>query len=268
MNKTWLTLGALVVGLIVLAIINPFVIVSAGERGVVLNWGAVSGIVLEEGIHWITPIKSSVQKMDTRIQKEEVDSSAASKDLQTVTSRVALNFHLDGTKVNDLWQKIGKDYKVRVVDPAIQESVKSATAKYTAEELIIKREQVKDDIKLSLKEKLSQDYIIVDELNIINFDFSPEFNRTIEQKQVAGQQALKAENDLRRIKIEAEQRVAQSGAEAQAIKMMSDAANNERYINLKRIEVLKEIASKWNGVLPTQILGQAPIPLLPLDLLK
>lgn len=262
MKKSWIVVGALVIGLIVLSIINPFVIISAGQKGIVLNWGAVSGKVLDEGIHWVTPIKSDVQKMDIRMQKEEVDASAASKDMQTVTSKVALNFHLDGEKVNDLWQKIGKDFKVRVIDPSIQESVKAATAKYTAEELITKREIIKDEIKQSLKVRLANDYIIVDELNIINFDFSPTFNQTIEEKQVAVQQALKAENDLRRIKIEAEQRVAQAGAEAQAIKLMSDAANNERYIGLKQLEVQLEFAKRWNGVLPVNLYGSAPIPFL------
>ncbi len=250
------------VALIVLIAINPFVVVSAGERGVVLNWGAVSGKVLFEGIHWVTPIKQDVVKMDTQIQKEQVSASAASKDLQTVTSQVALNFHLDGEKVNDLWQRLGKNYKEKVIDPSIQESVKSATAKYTAEELVTKRELVKEDIKQSLKIKLATDYIIVDELNIIDFDFSPEFNKTIEQKQVAVQQALKAENDLRRIKIEAEQRIATASAEAQAIKLQSDAANNEKYVALKQLEVQIEFAKKWDGKLPQNVYASAPLPIM------
>ena len=260
--KIVLWLIGIFVAFFIVLIIHPFTIVSAGQKGVVLNWGAVSGKILDEGIHWITPIKSSVKKIDTRIQKEEVEASASSKDLQSVTSKVALNFHLDGLKVNDLWQRIGKDYKFKVIDPSIQESVKSVTAKYTAEELVTKREAVKEEIKLSLRLKLLTDYILVDELNIIDFDFSPEFNRTIEQKQVAVQQALKAENDLRRIKIEAEQRVAQAGAEAQAIKLQSDAANNEKYVALKQLEVQREYAKKWNGVLPQNIYAGAPIPFI------
>lgn len=258
----------IVVVLVLFMIVNPFVIVTAGEKGIVLNWGAVSEKVLSEGISWRVPIMQKVVKMDVKMQKEEVDASAASKDLQIVTSKVALNYHLDPENVNRLWKSIGKDYKSRAIDPSIQESVKAATAKYTAEELITKREQVKDDIKQSLKVKLASDFIIVDELNIINFDFSGEFNKTIESKQVAVQQALKAENDLRRIKTEAEQKIATAEAEAKSIKLQSDAADNERYVNLKKLEVLKEIAARWNGVLPAQILGQAPIPLLPIDMVK
>jgi len=262
MPRSWIVAGIGIVALIALAIINPLVIVKAGYSGVVLNWGAASDKVLDAGIHWVMPIKSSVEKMDIRIQKEEVGVSAASKDLQTVTSQVALNFHLDPQKVNQLYKGIGKDYKERVIDPSIQEAVKSATAKYTAEELITKRELVKEDIKESLKLRLANDFIVVDELNIINFDFSTAFNQTIEEKQVAVQQALKAENDLKRIKIEAEQRVAEAQAEAQAIKLQSEAANNEKYVSLKQLEVQLEFAKKWNGVLPSNLYGSAPIPFL------
>lgn len=261
-SKLILSLVAGVIALIVLAIVNPFVIIGAGYKGVVLNWGAVSNVVLDEGIHWVTPIKSDVQKLDVRVQKEEAASSAASKDLQVITAKVALNFHLDGTKVNELWQNIGKDYKERVIDPSIQESVKSATAKYTAEELITKRELVKEDIKNSLKARLTADYIIVDELNIIDFDFSPGFNNAIESKVKAEQDALTSKNKLEQVKYEAEQTVAKAKAEAESIRLQSDAANNEKYVALKQLEVQIEYAKKWNGVLPVNLYGSAPIPFM------
>lgn len=260
--KIFLGLGLGFIGLLVLLALNPMTVISAGERGIVLNWGAVSDVILAEGIHWVTPFKQSVVKLDTRIQKEQVVASAASKDLQTVTSEVALNYHLDGNQINILWKKVGADFHSKIIAPSIQESVKAATAKYTAEELVTKRELVKEDIKQSLMVKLAQEYIIVDELNIINFDFAPEFNKTIEQKQVAVQQALKAENDLRRIKIEAEQRVATASAEAQAIKLQSDAANNEKYVALKQLDVQLEFAKRWNGVLPQNVYAGAPLPIL------
>jgi regulator of protease activity HflC (stomatin/prohibitin superfamily) len=250
MNK--LIVG-LVAGFIVLAIVNPFVVVGAGYKGVVLNWGAVSDKILDEGIHWVMPIRSSVEKLDVRVQKEEAVSSAASKDLQVISAKVALNFHLDGSKVNMLWQNIGKDFKERVIDPSIQESVKSATAKYTAEELITKRELVKEDIKNSLKIKLASDFIIVDELNIIDFDFSPDFNKAIESKVKAEQDALTSKNKLEQIKYEAEQTVATAKAQAESIRLQSDAANNEKYVALKALEVQMEYAKQWKGVFPANL---------------
>lgn len=257
-KKTVIIVSGLVVALVLFLLLNPFVVISAGERGVVLNWGAVSDEVLGEGIHFRTPIKQKVKQLDVRTHKEQVDASAASKDLQNVSSTVALNFHLDPTKVNLLWQKIGADYKERIIDPAVQEAVKATTAKYTAEELITKRESVKEDIKAVLLGRLQNEFIIVDEFSIINFNFSGSFNAAIEAKQTAVQQALQAENDLRRIKVEAEQRVAQATAEAQAIKIQAEAITQQGgqdYVQLKAIE-------KWNGVLPTQFIPGSAIPFL------
>ncbi len=260
--KTLVMVGAIgVVILLGLIILNPFVFVTAGQRGVVMNWGAVSDKVLSEGIHWRTPIVQSVKTLDVRTQKEQVDSSAASKDLQTVSAKVALNYHIIPEKANILWQKIGSDYKDRIIDPAVQEAVKSTTAKYTAEELITKRENVKDEIKTALAMRLTNEYIAVDEFSIVDFNFSESFNKAIEAKQTAVQQALQAENDLRRIKVEAEQRVAQARAEAEAIKIQAQAVTQQGgkdYVQLKALE-------KWNGALPTQMIPGGTVPFIDLS---
>ena len=189
-----------IVGLTLLLFLNPFIIISAGERGVILTWGAVSDDILGEGIHWRTPISQKIVQLDIKIQKEEVVADAASKDLQAVHSVIALNYHLQPEKVNVLWQSVGKDYKLRIIDPAIQEAMKAATAKYTAEELITRRQQVKDDTKTILTERLAKEFIIVDELSIVNFDFSPSFNSAIEAKVTAEQNALAAKNKLEQVK--------------------------------------------------------------------
>lgn len=260
--KKYIALISLGIAFIAFLILNPFVVIRAGQRGIVMRWGAVQDKILSEGIHWVTPISNDVVKLDVKTQKDEVDVSAASKDLQTVSSRVALNYRLDETKVNLLWQRIGKDYKSRIIDPAVQESMKAASAKFTADELITKREQVKSEAKALLKERLSVEYIIVDELSIVNFDFSPEFNKSIEQKVKAEQDALTAKNKLEQIKYEAEQKIATAEAEAKSIRLQSDAANNEKYVALKALEVQLEMAKRWNGVLPVNMYGSAPIPFL------
>lgn len=133
---------AFVVGLVLVSAINPFVIIGPGKRGVVMNWGAVSNDVLKEGLHFRMPIVQKIQVIDVQIQKEEVTAGAASKDLQELSTVVALNYNLDPNKVNLLYQEIGLDYTSRIIDPAIQESVKSAAAKYTAEEAITKRQWI------------------------------------------------------------------------------------------------------------------------------
>jgi regulator of protease activity HflC (stomatin/prohibitin superfamily) len=266
MTKTqlkWTIAGvSTIVAIILFMIFNPFVIIGAGQRGVVMTWGAVSDRVLAEGIHWRTPIVQNVVKVEVRTVKHEVDAPAYSKDLQIVDAKIALNYHISPERANKVFQEIGKDYEIRIIDPAIQESVKSVSAKFTAQELIEKREIVKDEIKNHLKVRLLERNILVDELSIVNFDFSEAYEKAIDAKQVAQQQALKAENDLKRIKVEAEQRVAQAQAEAEAIRAQSNAANNEKYVALKALEVQQEAIKKWDGKLPQTFVPGSALPFL------
>lgn len=256
-------LAALVV-IIAITVINPFVLIGAGKRGVVMNFGAVQNNILGEGLHLRIPIVQKVVKIDVQTQKMEAKAMAYSKDIQTVESLLALNFHIKADIVNKLWQEVGGDYESRLLDPSIQESVKAVTAKFTAQELIEQRAKVKDEIKNELFGRLDK-YFVVDEFSILDFSFSNEYEKAVEAKQVAQQAALKAENDLQRIKTEAEQRVAQAKAEAEAIQLQSDAANNEKYVNLKALEVQQDAIKKWNGVLPSQMIPNATLPFINLN---
>src|SRR3990167_7735625 len=245
----------------VIVIFGSFRVVGAGEIGVVLTLGQVSDSVWSEGLHLKLPYFQSVKILDVKTQVESVDATAASKDLQNVTAKVALNYHLDSERVNKLWQSLGSNYKERVIDPAIQEAVKAVTAQYTAEELITKRPLVKDDIKITLSERLSKEFIVVDEFSIVNFDFSVSFNQAIEAKVTAEQNALAAKNKLEQVKYEKEQRIAEAQGEAEAIRIQAQAIQNQggaEYVNLKAIE-------KWNGVLPTQMIPNATLPFINLN---
>lgn len=263
--KKFFKWAAIVIAIFVIfSIVNPFVLIGAGKRGIVMNFGAVQDSILGEGIHFRIPIVQKVAKMDIQTQKLEVKALAYSKDIQTVESQLALNYHLKADEVNKLWQEVGDDYESRLIDPSIQESVKAATARFTAQELIEQRARVKDEIKTELFNRLGK-YFVVDEFSIIDFSFSDEYEKAVEAKQVAQQSALKAENDLQRIKTEAEQRIAQAKAEAEAIKVQSEAANNDKYINLKALEVQKAAVEKWNGVLPSQMIPNASLPFINLN---
>lgn len=257
-------IGGIVAILLLIAIFSSWAIINAGERGIVLNLGKINR-VLEPGIHWKTPFIETVVKINVQTQKEQVKSTAASKDLQTVEAVVALNYNLQDSRIKELYSKVGESYKTKIIDPAIQESIKAATAKYTAEELITKRPLVRDEIKASLSERLNKEYIDVTEVSIVNFDFSDSFNNAIEKKVTAEQDALAAKNKLEQVKFEAEQKVATAEAEAKAIRLASEAANNEKYVSLKRLEVQLEFAKRWNGVLPINLYGSAPIPFLNLE---
>ena len=218
--------------------------VGAGERGILLQFGAVKDKVFDEGLYFKIPLIQKVVKIDVKIQKDEMPASASSKDLQIVTSIIALNYHLDPNGVNKIWQEVGRNYNSRIIAPSIQEAVKSVTAKFTAEELITKREEVKDQIKLNLSERLSSRFIIVDEFNIIDFSFSSAFNEAIEAKVTAEQLKLKADRDLERIKIEADQKVAEAEGKAKAIQTEAQALRaNPQVVELRWIE-------KWDGKTP------------------
>lgn len=234
------------IGLAALIIIlGTFGTVGAGERGVLLQFGAVQDKVFDEGLYLKITFIQKVVKMDVKIQKDEVPASASSKDLQVVTSKIALNYHLDPGTVNKVWQEVGKNYNTRIIAPSIQEGVKAVTAKFTAEELITKREEVKEQIKANLTNRLFERSIIVDEFNIIDFEFSPAFNEAIEAKVKAEQLKLKADRDLERIKIEKEQIIAAAQGKAEAIRIEAQALKqNPQVVELRWIE-------KWNGEVPT-----------------
>ena len=244
--KTTKIIAYSLVGLLVLVLLlNTFGIVRAGQRGVLLQFGAVQDKVFDEGLYIKIPFVQKVKKIDVRIQKDEVSVSAASKDLQVVTSKIALNYHLNPKVVNKLWQEVGKDYNLRIIAPSIQEAVKATTAKFAAEELITRREEVKEAVKANLSERLAERGILVDEFNIIDFDFSRAFNDAIEAKVTAEQLKLKADRDLERIKIEKEQMIAAAQGKAEAIRIEAQALKaNAKVVELRWIE-------KWNGIVPT-----------------
>lgn len=234
-------------------IINPLTSIKSGHRGVITEFGKVQETILDEGIHWVTPIVQNVVEMNVQTQKIEVGVSSASKDLQIVSATIALNYNLDPSHVNKVYQEIGKEYQTRIIDPAIQEAVKSVTARYTAEELITKRPEVKEDTRTELANRLKSQNIIVTDFSIVNFNFSKTFNDAIEAKVTAEQDALAAKNKLEQVKYEAEQRVSQAQGEAEAIRIQAEAIQNQggqEYVNLKSIE-------KWNGVLPSYVLGNS-----------
>ncbi|MFY0543885.1 prohibitin family protein [Brevibacillus sp. H7] len=245
---------ALLIGLF---LFQSITIIQAGHRGVVLQLGAVQPQVFDEGLHFKMPFIQSVIPMEVRVQKSETSQTSASRDLQTVATTIAVNHHLDGQNVNKLYQQVGMDYAARIVDPAIAEALKAVTAQYTAEELVSKRSEVSTKVKEVLKQKLSVYHIVLDEINIREFKFSEEFDRAIEAKQVAEQQALKSKLDLERIKIEKEQEITRAQAQAEALRLQKQEVTPE-LIQLRQIEAQLEAIRRWDGKLPNVTGGATP----------
>jgi len=253
---------ALIIGVILVffLFLRPWVQIGAGERGVVLNFGAVQEHVYGEGLHFRMPIMQEIIRVDVKVQKAETDAAAASADLQDVSSTVAINYHIIPDKANIVYQSIGIYFKERIIDPAVLEVVKAVTAKYTAEELITKRPAVSDAMKLSLTERLLAHNIAVDAFSIVGFSFSKIFMEAIESKQTAEQLALKAKRDLDRIKIEAEQTITAAKAEAESLRLQKANISGD-LIELRKIEANLRAIDKWNGILP-QVTGAGAVPFI------
>jgi len=263
-------IGVAIIALIVIAAIAAasVQIVDAGHRGVLLHWNAVDVNVppLEEGLHFVVPFQDQVVNMEVRTLLFVKGTASASKDLQTVTTEVTVNFAPDPNTINILYKEVGLNYQNRIIAPAVEEVVKQVTANYNAEELITKRAQVKNDIENEITKRLNVFNIQTQVISITDFQFSDLFSRAIESKVEAEQKAQKAENDLKRIEVEARQaeaqaigianaNIAQAEGEAEAIRVINAAlANNPEYL-----EWLKTQA--WDGKLPL-VVGQGGTPFI------
>lgn len=226
--------------------------VPAGYEGVRLRFGALDG-TMNPGIHVVIPGVHRVELMETRTQKEESQATAASRDLQIVTTTLALNFRLAPGKVDEVYGSVGLLYKQRVIDPTVQESLKVVTARYTAEELIRSRAQVKTEVETEIIRRLGSYNIIVDPsgLSIVNFDFSPEFNKAIEAKQVAQQEAEKQKYVLAQAELQKQTEVARAKGTAEAAKLNAEALK----VNGGGLVIAREWIEKWDGKLPSVASG-------------
>lgn len=236
---------------------NSFTIVPAGNTGVVLTLGEVASTPFSEGFHLKAPFIQTVEHMSNKIQVYETPASAVSKDLQTVSSKVAVNYRLLSDKSPDMYKNVGVDYQTILITPVVQECMKSATAKYNAEQLITERAAVSDEVKSALDSKLNTYGIYIEKFNIVNFDFSSEFNAAIEAKQVAEQNLIKTKTEQEQAKVvaktEAEKKVIAADAEAEAILKQAQAqadANKLLEESLSSKVIAYEQIQKWDGIMP------------------
>lgn len=240
--------------------------IDAGQRGVVLRFGAVTGRIIEPGLYFLTPFVESVVVMDATIQAEAAKAEGASIDLQVVHTEVTINYSLDPRQAASVYENVRQDAVARIIRPAIQEAVKASTAKFKAEELITKRQAVKDDATTHIRERLAERGFILEAVNVTDFDFSNEFNAAIEGKTTALQLAAKANNDLERVKAEAQQQIEMAKGQAEALRVQKEAVSAE-LIQLRQVEALKTAIEKWDGKLPaTWILGgDGAVPLIAVE---
>ncbi len=221
-----------------------FVVVNAGERGVLMQFGKVQLQILDEGIHPIIPIAQTVKKMSVRVQKQEISAEASSKDLQEVFTDVALNWHIIPAQANVIFQEIGDQVAIidRIIDPAVEEVLKAVMAEYTAEEIITKRGNVKNEVDTLLTSRLSGYHIAVDDISLVHVHFSQRFSDAVEAKQIAEQDAKRADFIALKAIKEAEAKVNLARGEGEAQRILRETLSPEL--------LQKQAIDKWNGNLP------------------
>ncbi len=258
------TIGTIVVLLIIFIFLwGTFVIVPAGHRGVVLWWGSVEKRVMGEGLNFKVPMAERVIKIDVRVRPhpfKEID--AASKEYQMVKLTGMMNFHIDPSYVNDLYQKVGLDFADKVIDPAFNDFVKEVVPNYLITEILPKREEVRKRAMVKLGDNLARYHIIVDDIYFANIRFTPDYEKAIEAKQVAQQQVETQRQILAQREIEAQQKVATAKGEAESILVVAQGqakANDALSRSISSILVQYKGIEKWNGVLPQVSGGGIPI---------
>jgi len=274
-------IGTYALLLIVLAVLflafQSAVSVKTGHIGVKTRFGKVISESLPAGLHFRTPFVEDIDQVEIREQKMEMSTSASSADLQTIQSSIAANFRPDPTNAHLLFEEVGREYEQRILYPAVEETVKAVTAKYTAEELITRRTQVRDEMEAMLKSRVEGNHILITKFNIVNFEFSRSFNAAIEEKQTAEQEALRATNILRRMKVEADQKIETARgaaesvklaarAEAEAITMRAEAeAGAQKLLAevINRDVVRLRAIEKWDGTMP-KVTGET-VPFISVD---
>lgn len=249
-----------IIGVIVLFLIitlcSSFKTVPTGYVGVKTQFGKVQGDMLNEGINFKVPYIEKIVLIDCRTKKVEVNNGAASKDLQDVNLKIVVNYSVNKDYANKLYQSVGVDYEAVVVSPAILESIKSVAAKYTAEELITKRQEVSGLMFETLSVRLKDRGFTIVDLSITDLNFSDAYNQAIEQKQVAQQNAQKAQYELEQAKVENERKIENAKAEAEVMKLQNQEIT-DKTLKLKELEIKDALIKKWDGKYPTTMLGDS-----------
>ena len=237
----------------VVTALSSYFTVSAGNVAVKLRFGELIG-AYGEGIHWKIPFVDEVEKFSVRIKKDAFRTEAFSKDLQQVNLALAVNHRILPNTVESIYRNLGPEYTDTVLKPMVEEWSKAVIAKYSADSLISNRMQVTKELDEILKKKMAEKEVIVSDIAITDFDFSPQFLKAVEEKQIAEQEAKRATNLVEKVKKEAEQKILQAEAEAKSLRLQREVVS-DNLIKLRQVEAQLKAIDKWDGRMPTYMAG-------------
>ena len=255
MEKAKIVFIVMIIIFILIVILNCAQTIPTGFVGIKTRFGKAQDGIIQEGLHFTIPFIERIEKIDCRTKKVESYSEASTKDLQTVSASIAVNYNVNKDSANKLYREIGTDYENIIIAPAILESIKSAMAGYTAEELITKRTEVSNQIQTSLTEKIADRGFTITEFNITNIDFSEQYDLAIENKAVKQQEVVTAQAELEKQQIQNQKEISIAEKDAKVMELQNSQIT-ESTLKLKELEVQEEMIQKWNGVLPNTVVGE------------
>lgn len=253
MNKNFLGIPLAIVFLIicVIVLINPFVMVGPGERGIQIRLGEVQSKSYQEGLHLIVPFIDKFRTMDVKTQKNTLNTQVYTKDIQQARITYVINYNIQPDNVNKLFQNVGLDYESKILTPVVEGTIKDIIGKWNAQDLIANREKATGDILFKLQTQLKDNYINVTDFQMTDINYSKVFEQAIESKVTAEQEALKAKNKTVQIQEEAKQKVIAAEAEARSMAIRAQALSQNKSL------VQYEAVQKWDGKMPQYMLGNS-----------
>lgn len=245
--KTRIIIGVVAL-LVLVTFFSSFSTTESGEVGLRVRFGKIVDNSLTEGVNFKIPYVEKIVKVNIKVQKVELEIESSTKDLQIVNTNVAVNYRVDSKNASELYRTVGNNYEETVLKPAIKESIKTAIAQYTAEEITVNRSDVSKNCLDNIQSKMNKYGIIVEDFNLTDFSFSEEYTKAIEEKQVAEQQVETAKQNLEKAKVEAEQKLVEAKAQADANKLLESSLTDE--------VLVQKFIEKWDGKLPETYAGQ------------
>lgn len=237
-------------------------VVDEGTRGIKTTWGKVSGEPLTPGIYFYNPISSSIFEMEVLEKKLEHETDCFTKDTQTVKVGYTVTYYPDPTKIASIYSQFGRDWDNKLVGPAVLGSLKDAIGQYIADDLVSKREAVKQAAQKEIVDALAQRNITVTRLDLTNLDFDDAYEKAVEEKVVAIQRAAEAKNKTVQVEEESRQMVLNAQAEAEAMKIKTQALSQNKSL------IGYEAIRKWDGKLPKIMMGDKSLPIIDLSKIK
>ena len=251
MNKNFLGIPLAIIALIicVIILINPFVMVGPGERGIKIRLGQVQTTSYEEGLHLIVPFIDKFRTMDVKTQRNTKTTAVYTKDIQQARITYVLNYNVEPSCVNKLFQQVGLDYETKILIPVVEGTIKDIIGKWNAQDLIANREKATGDILFKLQDQLKDNYLVITDFQMTEINYSDVFEKAIESKVTAEQEALKAKNKTVQVQEEARQKVIAAEAEARSMAIRAQALSQNKSL------VQYEAVQKWDGKMPQYMLG-------------